>query len=245
MRSQKLLNAVGFTIAILLSQNSPFALAIPNPIDNGDKASLPEVPPTPQPPDGNRQPGGGLGEPTISVCPAKSQELTAITPLNVQGQTLSAHPTFWFYVPYTADEVESGQFEILTQDEFDRIYKTSFKLPEQPGFISITLPEGEAPGLQEDQYYHWYLTLSCVLDESTKTDLTIDGWVQRLPATPELEAAVMDVSPDIWYDSFDYLAKQLKTDASLGQRWTEVLTEIELDDFTQEPLVGPVMLTDE
>ncbi|NEQ50072.1 MAG: DUF928 domain-containing protein [Leptolyngbya sp. SIO3F4] len=249
MRSQKLLAPISLTLAVLLSQFGviPLASAIPNPIDNGKQETLPRVPTTPPPQEtgrtGNRTPGGGLdGE--QSVCPAKNQELTAITPSTVYGKTLSAHPTFWFYMPYTADEVEQGEFTILTEDEFERVYQTSFKLPERPGFVSITLPMAESSGLEMGKDYHWYLELSCIADEESKTDLNIDGWVQRISSTPELENKVINLSPEVWYDSFDYLAKQLQSGAGFGQAWVDVLQSVELEQFTQEPLVGPVMLTD-
>ncbi|MBE9065604.1 DUF928 domain-containing protein [Leptolyngbya cf. ectocarpi LEGE 11479] len=245
MRSQKLLAPVSFTLALVLSQASvvPFASAIPNPIDNGNKqAPLPTVPPTRRPPSGNRTPGGGLGE---FVCPATSQKLTAITPIDVQGNTLSTSPTFWFYMPYTTDEIESGEFSVLSEDDSDRVYKTSFKLPDQPGFVSITLPDSEASRLQEGTYYHWYLQLNCAADAEAKTPLNIDGWVQRIPSTPELEDEVINQSPDIWYDSLDYLAQQLQNGSGSRQDWETLLTSVELDELTQEPVIGPVTLTED
>ncbi|MEM7065903.1 MAG: DUF928 domain-containing protein [Cyanobacteria bacterium P01_B01_bin.77] len=246
MRSQKRLAPVSFTLALMLSQIGamPFASAIPNPIDNGNKQTLPEtVPPTGRPAPGNRTPGGGLGEP--SICPTKPQDLTAITPIDVHGNTLSASPTFWFYIPYTADEVGSGEFSVLTEDESDRVYKTSFKLPDQPGFVSITLPETEASRLQEGTYYHWYLQLNCAADADAKTALNIDGWVQRIPSTPNLEEDVMNLSSEIWYDSLDYLAKQLQNGTGSRQAWDTLLESVELNELIQEPVIGPVILLED
>ena len=252
MRSQKLIASVSFTLAILFNQigSIPLALAIPNPTDNGNKQTppLPTVPPTRRPPAGNRTPGGGLdGE--ASICPVKPQELTAITPINAHGKTLAEHPTFWFYMPYTADEVAGGEFFILTEDEEQYVYQTSFKLPEQPGLISITLPAEESASLQTGEYYHWYLNLSCAPDVTTETDLNIDGWVQRVESTSAVGAPDIDTSLDIWYDTVDFLANQIQTSAvngnNLSQLWTDLLESVELEELTQEPVVGPVVLAED
>ena len=251
MRSQNRLALVSFSLALLLSPIvlMPFAAAIPNPIDNGrgQKADLPAAPSTPPPP-GRRQPGGSLGEP--AVCPARPQALTAITPADVHGKTLSENPTFWFYIPYTADEVQSGEFSILTRNEDQRIYETSFKLPEQPGLVSITLPDDGSVNLEAGQYYHWYLSLSCVSATEAKTNLNIDGWVQRLESTPELEVQVENPSSDIWYDVVDNLAIQLQispdaNETGLEQAWIELLDSVDLSEFIQKPIIGPVLITDD
>lgn len=250
MRSKNRLAPISFTLAILLSQVGfiPLASALPNSTSHNSKQALPSVPTTPAPPPGNRTPGGGLdGE--SSVCPEKPQELTAITPVDAHGKTLAEHPTFWFYMPYTADEVAGGEFFILTEDEENYVYQTSFKLPEQPGLISITLPAEESASLQEDTYYHWYLNLYCAPDATTETDLNIDGWVQRVSSTSALVEPHSNLSPDIWYDTVDFLAKQLQTSAidnnGPGQLWTDLLESVELEEFTQEPVVGPVVLAED
>ena len=254
MRSQNRLAPVGisFTIVMLLSQmgSIPVASAIPNSIGNGHhhkSGNLPNPPTTPIP-DGNRIPGGSLSGDDQAVCPSRSQPLTAITPISGQGSTLSGHPTFWFYIPYTSAEVQEGEFSILTQNEDERIYKTLFQLPAQPGFVSITLPMDKAESLQEGQYYHWYLNLSCASTVEAQTDLNIDGWVQRVESPSEVAAQDGEASPSIWYDVVNDLATQLKTVSSnemeAKQAWVELLESVELDALAQEPVVGPVMLID-
>ena len=249
MRSQNRLALVSFAWVALLGTLGfmPIASAIPNPIDNGRgrKAELPDAPSTP-PPSGNRQPGGSLsGVP--AVCPQKPQKLTAITPANVHGKTLAGYPTtFWFYMPYTVDEVASGDFSILTATEDDRVYETSFELPVQPGFVSITLPADIANSLEEDQYYHWYLNVSCIASDEAVSDLNIDGWVQPVAAASPVQGNAL--SSDIWYDKVDQVASQLQTaspnDGDIRRTWADLLESVDLDEFTQYPVVGPVTLTD-
>lgn len=254
MRSQNRLAPVSFTLAILLSQLGlpPVASAISNPSSHGYHQKSDDLPTPPQTPipSGNRSPGGSLSG-DQAVCPPTPQQLTALTPISAQGKTLSGHPTFWFYVPYTAAEVEKGEFSILTQNEDERIYETSFQLPDQPGFISITVPAGEASSLQEGQYYHWYLNLSCASTAEAKTDLNIDGWVQRIGSASEADTQEGDTVPGVWYDAAADLAAQLHTVSDtdnaveIEQAWAELLKSVDLDALVQEPVVGPVRLIDE
>ncbi|MEM9163430.1 MAG: DUF928 domain-containing protein [Cyanobacteria bacterium P01_F01_bin.4] len=237
--------------------------------------SSPPDPPSAPPPRGRRQPGGSLGD--EASCPAVPKPLTALTPDNGLGQTLANEPTFWFYIPYTAEQVQLGEFSILTQDETQRVYKTHFTLPARPGFMSIQVPGEAASNMLEGQYYHWYLNLYCTsMDEP---DLKIDGWVQPVANTPEREQQVNNLSSDIWYDVISMLAEQRRDDASaplggdrsvapsmsvprneLGlsspwqppseaislnesayQRWSALLNGVDLTEFVEEPVVGPVL----
>ena len=212
--------------------------------------SLKQVPPDPPPnppPAGRRQPGGSLtGE--AASCPSKPEQLTALTPDNAQGLTLSDHPTFWFYVPYNSEEIQSGEFSVLTQNETQEIYRTTFALSETPGFVSIRLPDLAEFSLSTDHYYHWYLNLYCVSNFTSRPDLKIDGWVQRVTQTPERERKVSAASPEIWYDAVSHLAEQLQTSApnmALRQDWAALLESVGLGDLTPKPLVGPVILTED
>lgn len=250
MRSQNTLAYISFSLAILLSQLGFTASvsAIPNPIDNGGRrdrrtAQLPTAPTNPPPTNGERTPGGGLGE---DVCPVTPQPLTAITPEPVHGKTLAARPTLWFYMPYTMGDIEKGEFSILTADELDRVYKAEFTLPDQPGLVSVTMPEAAMVSLDADQRYRWYLKVNCVAENTVKNNLNINGWIDRMASTPELEQQVADSSPEIWYDTVHQLADCLSTTQceTRSQIWAELLESVDLTQFTQTPMVGPLVLTD-
>lgn len=220
-------------------------------------ATSPPDPPSNPPPDGRREPGGSLSGNEDQSCPPHSMPLTAITPPNAQGLTLSEQPTFWFYIPYAPDDVQIGEFSILTRDETQDVYRTFFHLPETPGLVSLQLPDSEDIHLQEDQYYHWYLKLYCgesndVPDLNTiasvAPDLTINGWVKRVAPTPERESQILNGFPDIWYDTVAHLAEQRQasppTIENLEEQWAELLAYGELENFVEEPLVGSVLMLD-
>ncbi|MEM6251528.1 MAG: DUF928 domain-containing protein [Cyanobacteria bacterium P01_D01_bin.156] len=257
MRYQNRLTFVSFVLAVLISHLGLTAgvSAIPNPIDNGGRdqrtASLPDAPSTP-PPTGERTPGGGLGE---DVCPETPHDLTAITPVTVYGKTLSERPTFWFYMPYTAAEVQKGEFSVLTSNDEDWLYRAEFVLPEQPGLVSITLPPDAIANLEVGERHHWYLKLFCNSTSTAKTNININGWVDRVAATPEMQRQVMDSSPEVWYDTIARLADRMKAQRAPGavktadciaieQKWGELLESVDLAEFIQTPVLGPVELVE-
>lgn len=200
--------------------------------------TLPTVPPTPAPSGGRT---GQLGSLNGNSCPKKQHELTALAPENVHGLTLSEHPTFWFYVPFTSEELQLGEFSILTWDEEQQIYATSFALPETPGFVSVSLPTSGEVSLEEGQPYHWYANFYCAASLDADADLRLNGWVQRVARTPEREQQVSNATPDIWYDATNHLAEKLQVQSAdapvLKQTWIDLLDSVGLGDLSQAPFV--------
>ena len=178
--------------------------------------------------------------------------MTALTPLNVQGVTLSQQPTFWFYTPYTSEDVRLGQFSLFSADDSQRLYRTSFQLPKTPGLVSISWPDSVEFSLQQDLDYHWYLTLFCTPNQTSRPDFTLNGWVRRLASTPERRqqiSQVSDAEPPIWYDTVDFIAAQLltpspATTSSLRQDWTKLLNSVGLAELSPKPVLGPVLPID-
>ncbi|MEB3213689.1 MAG: DUF928 domain-containing protein [Leptolyngbyaceae bacterium] len=232
------------------------------------KAALkdgPPSPPTTSPPPGRRQPGGSLSDEPTACSDGGEEKLTAIAPVDVQGQTISEQPTFWFYVPYSPENVTVGRFSLQTQDARQNIYQGYFHLPKTPGFVSIQLPVSAGRQLQESAFYPWYLTLYCgeSLDETeltaddveamidTSESVFINGWVQRVEPTPERHNLVLSGADTIWYDAIAHLAQELKEPSqdthdnqTVQTRWDTLLEGVELDGLADEPIVGPVVWID-
>lgn len=241
MPAQRLLQLV-FAVGLAITNLSLYPLSI----EAGTAVSQnPPDPPSDPPPDNQAEPGGGLNPPNLS-CKNNEKQLTALVPVkSEQGLTLSAHPTFWFYIPYAPKDIRSGEFSLLTRDGKKRLYRTSFTLPETPGIVSISLPPSPEYALQESQYYHWHLELYCQPNTSSKPDLKIDGWVRRIPPTPDLERKIDAATPDIWYDSLTRIAnRRLDSDSEiLKEQWAKLLESINRSDIAQEKLVGPVRIS--
>lgn len=233
-----------FAIAIILIGITPYdpwvqatfsVLVSQNPDKSPDKG----------PPPGRRVPGGDL-DPTNPNCKKTSQPLTALVPTNSQGKSTSERFTLWFYVPYTPEDITSAEFSLLNRDETEYVYQTRFTLPKTPGIVSISLPLSAKNALETWKFYRWYLTLKCKGSTSNAPDIEMDGWVKRIASTPSTTNQINTATPEIWYDDVNNLANRLLAspqDTKLKQEWTELLKSVGLAHLAQEPLIGPVQIS--
>ncbi|MEA5516756.1 DUF928 domain-containing protein [Nodularia sp. UHCC 0506] len=216
--------------SILLSQNPP------------------ENPPRTPPPN-KTKPGGGLN-PSKQSCNGKNGSLTPLIPVKNPVLTVSAHPTILFYTPDKSEDIEYGEFSIVTQDEKTRVYKKiRFILPNKtPGIVSVSLPQLSEIELVEGQYYHWYLKIYCKGNADSKSKLDVNGWVQRVPFTSEKQKQIESGDSNIWYDSLANLAQKLESspeDISLRKKWINLLTTIGQEDLSQKPIIGKVVVLED
>jgi hypothetical protein len=213
------------------------------------------------PPPPNRGAPGSRGEGASRGCTAGSQPLMALVPeqtlsatsgaapvTQVWGLTSTAHPRFWFSVPYDAVKVSAIEF-VLQNDQDQTIYRTPVPVPSTPGIVSVQLPS-TVDGLEPNQPYHWFFKVRvlCKLDQPTTLDY-VEGWIQRTPLDPELGARLAQAAPQqqaalyaengIWYDALTTLA-ELKLaqpeDQAIAQDWTELLKSVGLENLATQPL---------
>ncbi|MBD3884232.1 DUF928 domain-containing protein [Phormidium tenue FACHB-886] len=209
--------------------------------------TIAESPPQPpsQPPPNDTRPGGGLGSQDASSCNSLNNSVRALIPIENPVLTTTNSPTFLFYVPFGAEQIQFGEFSLLTWPrEQQRLYQVRFTLPQKPGIISITLPSQPEYALQEGNYYRWYFQLYCRDGTDVQPDLTVNGMVQRVALTPERESQISAATPDVWYDALAQVAVQLQTspqDAALREKWRSLLQTIEAEDLAQEPILGSVI----
>ncbi len=178
---------------------------------------------------------GGGGK---SDCPVAELPLTALVPKtdqSVEGQTIAARPTFWFYVPYTSADKFSAQFSL--QDKQGReIYTITRTLPQSSGIMSIRMPP-TAPPLQVNQSYRWTLQLPC----STPA-VSVWGWVQRVETPAAIRSKLSTLSSPqkaalfaengFWFDALTEvgLARRANPqDAAIANAWVSLLTQAKLD----------------
>lgn len=199
-----------------------------------------------QPPEqgvpGRREGGGTRG----LVCPTA---ITALIPQSTMGQTISAKPTFFYYLPAAVDK--TVQFELA--DERDKtVYKKSFRMvTSRAGIVSVSLDsDGNSPALEVGKNYQWYFTIKCN-PKSYTDDVLVSGWINRTVLAPTVNKE-LDRSPDrraklsifaqqgLWYEYLATLAQlriESPSDASLALKWSEVLSSVELGKIAREPLV--------
>ena len=203
-----------------------------------------------QPPEdgvpGRREGGGTRG----LECPTATTALTALIPQSTMGQTISAKPTFFYYLPVPLDK--TVQFELADQRD-KTLYKKSFRMvTSRAGVVSVSLDsDDKAPALEVGKNYQWYFTIKCNPKNSTTDDVLVSGWINRTALAPTVKTE-LDRSPDRTKLSifaqqrlcYEYLATlaQLRiespSDASLAIKWSALLNSVELGKISQEPLVA-------
>ena len=202
---------------------------------------------------GTGRPGRQTAGESRGECPPVNPNLTALIPTSNWGKTLSDRPTFWFYLPYSPQQIPVGEF-VLQDENRNDIYRTSFTLTKSQGYASISIPQQEAP-LEVGKWYRWYFKLYCK-QQKISSPIFVQGWVQRVASDPTLEHQLNAAAPredlvyatnQIWYDAVDHLAKKRlenPTSVELENDWNQLMSakgvSLELPD--SEPMVGSVEL---
>ena len=182
-------------------------------------------------PDGHRTPGGTRPE-LAKDCKPTDKPLTALVPKNSKGLTTSEYPVFWFYIPYTPEEVHSVEFSLHDREEKTTLYRTDIQLTKTPGIIGISLPPKPEHSLKLNRSYHWYFTVNCKAKQTSENDLVLDGWVTRV-----------EQSSNLWYDELTNLAKRYLSEPQNPQvknAWVEMLRSVGLEELAQVRLLGSV-----
>lgn len=233
---------VTLALAIGLNSQVGFAQAVSDRFPDFILAQSPPPPP-PTPPPNDTRPGGGLNAHDPLSCNSLNRSVRALLPVANPVLTTTHSPTFLFYIPFAADQIQFGEFSLLAfPGEQQRLYQLRFKLPETPGIVSVTLPPQFE--LQEGRSYRWYFQLYCQDGPGTRPDLSVNGMVQRVALTAERERQISGATPDIWYDALSQTAAQLQTspqNAELREQWRSLLQTIEAEDLAQEPISGSVI----
>ncbi len=192
-----------------------------------------------------RREGGG----TRGPCPPS---ITALIPTSTMGRTALSQPTLLYYFPVSLENAWV-EFELANEDD-DTLYKTSFKLSNtEPGIVSLNLAEQEnAPTLEVNQSYHWYLTIKCDPDSlDASSDVLVHGWINRVALNSSQVSQLEEAQPNeqlqfyaqeaLWYEMLNTVAELRRSnpdDLTLKQTWSDLLNSVGLDRIAQQPLVS-------
>lgn len=207
------------------------------------QAAAPPKPPSTGTPKGNSSPGTTRPE---AICKQTSKPLTALNANNGNDFTVSENPSFWFYTPYTQNDVKHTEFLLLDGQESTTIYRTTIKLATKPGLIKVSLPVNPQNSLQPNQNYRWYLMLNCRASRSDEPDVVVDGWIQRKvfnsnPQTNKSQKFIFYTKNNIWYDAVNNLAEQrlqYPNDTNIQDAWKNLLKQLGKEWVTQEQFVN-------
>jgi hypothetical protein len=241
--------ALGFTVFLA----SQMAIATPVPTSKSLSQKVNFSPPSPpkETPPGGRVVGGAKR----GSCPQAKTDLTALVPFtqeptitNVWGLTTAAHPTFWFYVPYSNNLPYPVEF-VLEDEKENQIYQKAIALPKQPGIISISLPT-DSPSLAVDRQYRWFFIVYCDQDKQSPP-VYVEGVVKRVNLEPAIAQTLQKATPleqfaiyakhGIWHEALTILAhlrQQNPEDTALKAQWQDLLASIRLGNVAKEPILS-------
>lgn len=203
---------------------------------------------------GNTRGGGTRGN-----CPALDpslKPLTALIPKLKAGQatgkaieTVSARPTIWIYVPYTAPTAKRITF-ILKTESGEKVYQLGLPVPTRSGIVSITVPN-EQPPLEVGKSYQWKYLISCssngdapeeVIAQIKRVSLDPALQKQLAAAKSPLEQSRYYTKAGVWYETLTVLGNALKqkpNDPVLRKEWSTLMnyTTVNLGDFAAQPFL--------
>jgi hypothetical protein len=203
---------------------------------------------------GRREGGGARGcdakvmlpETTSTDIRAK-KAMMSLVPAEQGATTVSAYPTFFWYVAATTAPLEF----MLMDEQGQELYKTEFKTNGEAGIISLSLPQtANLPPLEVDKSYRWSFTLLCDQQDQS-ANIVMNGWVQRVQPSAELsrqlsaatapEKSAIYAANGIWHEAIATLAdlRYLQpNDAALQAKWDELLASVQLDYWASQPLAA-------
>jgi Domain of Unknown Function (DUF928) len=170
--------------------------------------------------------------------------LKALLPDTQLGRTVSAHPTFFVYVPPTASR---EVFFSLQDERRNHVYQTTLKISGNGGIVSVTLPK-DTPELEVGKNYVWFFAPIAPGGTLEPDNYGVTGWVKRVEvptavrdavATNPTQLASEYARAGIWYDTVAILANALAAqpnDATLASEWQDLLKQVGLEAIATQPL---------
>ena len=180
-----------------------------------------------------------------SICSANGQKIVYLLGNNNREFTLSAYPTFWFYIPDGIDRETSIKFTLKELETGKEIYNQTIPVNGKSTIKGVALPKDPKNTLLPKINYVWSLEASC---PQTKKDssIALEGWLSRLPsnsqlqdklaATPKLKKYQVYIEQKLLYDALSELAKYRiaqPNNKEIETAWNKLLTELGWQDLTQ------------
>ncbi|BAZ17529.1 hypothetical protein NIES4071_94090 [Calothrix sp. NIES-4071] len=201
-------------------------------------------------PDGSSQgrPSGRKGTGSRGDCPNVEMPLTALVPIYNSRLAIEENPTLWFYIPFQSHQVSSSEFSLQDETKND-VMRTTFNIPSQPGIFGLKLKT--AKPLEINKTYQWYFKLYCQTSKSS-IPIFVSGSLRRMPLSSGLEKQLKAATTPrgkiavyaqtgIWYTALNELAALRIAEPrnpTLQQDWTNLLTDVNLKDLANKPIVG-------
>ena len=172
-----------------------------------------------------------------SACEGiNDKELTAFIPKKESlSLTIAEYPTFWVYVPYESKNVRYAELVLQNEAENKAVGRITYKLPENPGIISINIPQKPEYSLNNGTIDRWYFRVVC----NNENRYAVGGFIKQV----KLDSAEYNydsyLDNQIWYDALTDLAERLRLapqDSNLQQNWNDLMRAkgVDLEQFVEE-----------
>lgn len=189
--------------------------------------------------------GRSRGGATRSQCSQIDKDnLTALVPQDNGGLTTQEYPQFWFYLPFGGNsQSPPATFRLLDEKKKPVLTKPLlFSLPDKKGIVRMSIPSTEKP-LLLGKRYQWYFKITCVNTQGSNTNISVNGWVKRVGASPELVQKIKQTGNqqqyipyaenNIWYETVSQIAYNR---AVYQQEWANLLSLFKLEEFVNSPV---------
>ncbi|MBD2504181.1 DUF928 domain-containing protein [Anabaena azotica FACHB-119] len=195
-------------------------------------------------PEGNASGRSRAGATRSQCSQIEDNNLMALVPNNDGGSTTQDYPQFWFYLPFGGtSESPPATFRLLDENKRSVLSKPlQLSLPEKKGIASISIPSTEKP-LSIGKRYQWYFKITCVNDQGQNTNISVNGWIERVAASAELVQKIKQTANqqqyipyaenNIWYDTVSKLAQNRTANQ---QEWNNLLSLFQLKEFANSPV---------
>ena len=163
---------------------------------------------------------------------SNSITLKLLVPGDHTGQTLSGHPTFFWYISELPPE--SMEFSLVESGVAQPIFVQQLK-PRKAGIVRIDMPKN-LPELVPGKEYRWSVTL---VDNANRqaNNTFAQSWIKRVPETPGLQQQLATAKSDrdrasiyakagLWYDALNALwtaQSANSTDSSIHEELLSLL----------------------
>lgn len=183
-------------------------------------------------------------------CPVINFPLTAIAPKSNVSKTMTSHPRWWFFLPYSSSQINQVEF-VLQDEERNDLVRNIISVPDTLSYLSTTIPHTH-PGIEPNRWYRWYLKVYCVGRKNT-VPLFVSGWVQKVKpdvlgerlVEPLALTAVDYAQKDLWLDAINLLMKSEMSEASashVSQMWQKIMSSPEINLELPQPATANIVI---
>ena len=177
-------------------------------------------------------------------CVNLDSKLKALVPSSHAGKTVSGHPSFWVYLPFSDQQIERIEF-ILQNEAREDVWRSQLEADKGVGYKKFSLPKTASP-LKVGQWYRWYVKIYC--QSHTASTQYVQSWVQRMPLTSQLYLELQQQSQlahktlghhGVWYDTVDRLIQEYQRNPgslALEQDWQNLIKAKGVDLRTLPPV---------